>query len=351
MKASGSTLFMIVLTLMVVVTTVFSIVSTTYAGESQTRSVVLQKDYHTVSTALDGATIYLKTALRYAVYQALYEINLGANKWYEGNPNEESFKEKLKVLIDKTLAKYTTDTYTFLEANYLVFLPKYNSTVELMNGVQKVNATSTDRLKIDVSRPRENIILEKSVSLTEGFDYPVLDALKLVVADGKDAINTSAYEYFNKTWKTQAEAKLVGCDKKGQEISNVEVFNSRHNTTFNDTEDAAKYISAELDGVVSKIVGNQTNLTVQITPNSTVSVVTNCDVKRDDFCGQNFTYTYTKSCDFEYNYQINTGIVVEDRAKFYPVKLADSKDIVFVNQQLTFQHTSWIHTNRFKATT
>ncbi len=342
MRGSANVLLVIFLTLSFVVTALFTSSLTIQGGEAVNRHATIQMDYHTVSTALDAATIYLKTALRYAVYQALYEADLEEKIWYNNGKASflDGFQNKIKFLVDGVLVKYTRDPYTFLEANYLVVLPEYNSTVALENNTLKVSAEPNNRLKIEVTRPKQDIILEKTVKLEESFDYkPLFAANKFLEGvNGTDFINSTVGTYFNNTWKTHGEERLDGCENKNKDIENIEIFNKQNNKKFNTTADAEKLIVAELDQKINNITSGDLEVAFKLTSNTTITITANCAVNKEDLCDQqNPRYTYTKTCDFAYNYKIDTDVIIEDQQS-YPIKPVDSKAITFSPQKITFQY-------------
>ncbi len=343
MKALGNMILIVFMTLMLLVSSFFVFGVTTEKGESINRRQVLQKDYHTISTGLDAASLYLKTALRYAVYQALYEANLEKKVWYNnGKANiTEDFENKTRSKLDSVLVRYTRDPYTFLDGTYLVFLPEYKSSVKIENNALRVSATTDQRLSIEKSRPKENIILEKTVPLSDVFSYkPIALAAEFLNGlNGTDFINSTATSYFNTTWKTKGAGKIVGCENKNMELENIDVFNDIHNTSFANFTESENKIGSELSDKISNLSPfNISGIKLTLQPNSIITVASSCVVDRQDLCNQsNPYYTYTKICNFSYRYAINTTVSIEDMEAIYPIK-PEKESITFVPQRLVFDH-------------
>ncbi len=338
MKGSATSIFIIILTITIVVTVLYSFGITTESGEGIERGLTIQKDSHTVSTALEAASLYLETGLRYSVYQALYEVGLGDKVWYNNGRLDikDDFLKRLEPSVNAVLIHYTRDPFTFLDGNYVVFLSQYSVEVSIENNTLKAEALSNGKLQIEKTRPEENIFLQKTVKMSERFDYMLFsDAQRFLDgANGTDIINQTSSDYFNKTWKTSGEGKLSGCENKG-EIESISVFNSVNGRSFTNFTQAEQNISAELAALVSNI--NLTkHPTIKLNPKIIVSIEADCSATKDDMCDKSPPkYEYTKPCRFNYNYQINTSIVLEN-SQTYPVKT--NNGIEFVNHLLKFTH-------------
>ncbi|MBI4163818.1 MAG: hypothetical protein HY512_03070 [Candidatus Aenigmarchaeota archaeon] len=346
MKGSATSIFIMILAATIIFTTIYAFGITNESGEGIQRGQTIQKDYHTISTALDVASVYLETGLRYSIYQALYEVGLQNKTWYNNGKIDvkQDFLKRLKPSTDAVLIKYTRDPFMFLDNNYLVTLPQYSVEVNVENNTLTADASSSGRLQVEKTRPEENIFLEKTVKMSESFDYKLLsDAQKFL--DGvndADIINQTVSDYFNKTWKTSGELQLSGCQNKGQ-IESISVFNDANGKGFSNFTQAEQSISAEVASTVSMI--NLTKYpTVKLSPSTTVLVNFDCPATKNDLCDKpEPSYKYTKTCNFTYSYQINTSVVLENN-QTYPVK-TDST-IQFVNHLLEFTH---IISSQYKA--
>ncbi len=338
MKGSATSIFIIILTITIVVTVLYSFGITTESGEGIERSLTIQKDSHTVSTALEAASLYLETGLRYSVYQALYEVGLEDKVWYNNGRLDikHDFLKRLEPSINSVLIHYTRDPFTFLDGNYVVVLPQYSVAVSIENNTLTTEALSDGKLHIEKTRPEENIFLEKTVKMSELFDYSLLsDAQRFLEGtNGTDIINQTAADYFNKTWKTSGELQFSGCENKG-EIEGISVFNGVNGRSFTNFTQAEQNISAELALAISNI--NLTkHPTVKLNPNTIILIEANCPATKKDMCDKTEpSYEYSKVCSFNYNYQINTSIVLEN-SQVYPVKT--NNGIEFVNHLLAFTH-------------
>lgn len=278
------------------------------------RNIVVQQDLYTMNNALEGAKLYMDTALKYSAYQAAFDYG----QEDKADANKDSAAAKLSEKIKQNLNKYAQQRYTFLSQNYGVKLPEYKDVSvepDTTSKNLKITATPLDNLKIEKDTETENIFLAKSGGLEFIFSYPLLDKIiALSPASLKETLKKSAVD----EWKITVSKVVTICtDKKATDI---EVFNEFNGRSFNTFLDAEKGFSSYVE---SKLIDLKNTLKLEgsVSPKTTsVKIDHQPCAEKIEPCNAN-TFKYTKICEFKYSYSGQVKIELKDSQAKYPVKV------------------------------
>jgi len=311
------------------------------SGFTINRKINIQQDLYAMENALDGAKLYMETALQYSTYQALFDYG----KEEKSDDNTGKLSAAVSEKTGQNLNRYTTDSYTFLSQNYKVALPKYEVVAVFNNNTLNIVSTSSNNFVINRVNINEKATLEKNARLEFNFVYPPLQYIDILSSDGLNKIIT---DFINKTWNVTAAKTLEGCENRNKEAEDIEVFNEMSKQSFKDWAEADKHF---LNSIESEIMGLQStlsknNITVNLKlQNQTGHIDHLCKFTKDDKCDQaQKTYSYAKTCTFGYSQTSNIKIQINDGGKQYPVKVSEDG-----SEKILFKPLSFISTNNLNV--
>jgi hypothetical protein len=164
MRGGVANIFILVAVFVCVFIAISFVRFNTFWAKGEAERVSVQENIYSMDYALDAAKTYLKTALHYSVYQACYD-NLGSGgfsvpnkkheyggKFYSQLAKENEFINNLKSQITENFKTYTSDTYSFYEAQveHDVKLPDYKQITfsEIKTNFITIIADSDERLAV-----------------------------------------------------------------------------------------------------------------------------------------------------------------------------------------------------------
>ncbi len=297
------------------------------------KPIAIEKDIYLLGNSLEYSKLFLDTALKYSTYQALYD------PLESTLPTKEEFQTILSEKINQNLNKYTEKNIVFFDKSHEVDLPKYDKTeVVLENQTFKIKSRG-EKIKVSQDAPTEKISLGKDSSVGFELKYALFDEAQNFV---KQKTLESELTSLINTFPATGEMKLSGCENREKETEDFDVFNSVYGSEYASLADAESGVLAKLTEEASKLISKQSTNTTKweffVLGKPTKSIIANCQTKKDDMCENNQSYSYTKTCGFEYSYQINSSIQLTDLTNKYPVEsgtLLDKK-VSLENLRLNF---------------
>jgi len=162
-------------------------------GPIRESEITINNEISSMRHALDAAGIYLDTALRFSVYQAMHDTGKNGGMpvipeyrkatfsgrdyavWYSTgldiSPSEEEILNGLVGLAKQSMDKYTSDDYAFLD-EFAVTLPSYSS-IDIRRADNGLTASADDAgtvIFIERKSGSSTVRLEKNPKISEDFD-------------------------------------------------------------------------------------------------------------------------------------------------------------------------------------
>ena len=305
-------------------------------SEAVVKNIIIEKDIYLLGNMLSYSKIFLDTSLKYSTYQSVFDVG----DFNSTLPSKESFQNQVSEKIKSNLNAYTQQKVIFFDDDHQIDLPKYNKVdVLLENNTVKVHAGG-DKIQISQHTPTEKIDLAKDSTLDLELEYNLFEEAAKFMSE--KALEKKLKELIA-SFPLSGESKLVGCENKAREIDDFDVLNSVQGSNYLSINEAQNsvlvHLIDEAGALISSQSTNKTKWEFFITGNST-KLTSSCQVKREDKCDNNQTksYTYTKTCTFDYSYQINTSIQLTDMVNKYSVEsgLLLNKKINMENLKLKF---------------
>ncbi len=230
-------------------------------GQSRIAEIELKQDVYSMSNALDAAKVYLHTALRYSVYQGIYDSfrngcrkNSDLKYWYDSSnadvkpPSENEMLDDLRMEILENLNKYAENNYNFMD--YSVYLPAY-TIVYIERDAPVFSAFSEQddvpRISKTIKERGESITLKADSSLAEkiDFDYSGLYTKGKEILDMLKA-NLQAIES-----ELESERWATGWDNvdfmEGESCSDVFFSVSADDKLISGTDSAEEYLKSFIE--------------------------------------------------------------------------------------------------------
>ena len=322
MKGFTSAILAILLTMVLLYAIAISLDFSFQSGFTINRKVDLQQDLYAMGNALDAAKLYMETALKFSIYQALYDYGKEGKQDSTTAKLTNDIREKIKA----NLNKYASSQYTFLSQNYKVSIPEYES-VEVNGDYPdlQIIAVPNGNAIINRADPEEKVRLEKIMKMETYFNYPII---RIIDALSPEKIKENAILQMSKNWKTSAEKTIVGCENRYLEATPLEIFNSAHGTNFQSIGDAQDQVKASVESGIVDITNLEANPGIKVSQNFTAqktSITLECKpVQVDNKCDNQEKTFYKKiQCDFQYVYSGIINFFMQDSEVQYPVKIQE----------------------------
>ncbi len=338
MKGFGSSILAFIFLIAIAVTAFYTYGLAVGVNEGVVKKISIEKDVYLLGNAAEYGKLYLDAALKYSVYQALYDYGLeqkAAAFWepveiesgapYSGSMfsyinlySESQFFSTLSRKIKENMDKYTENKITYFNTDYKVNLPKYEISME---SPISIKAKPDSKAEIRKQTVTEDIIIRKSAELSFTPTYSLFEEATTFVSSRKaeNSVNNILSSF-----------DLVGKKNSECQVEPIEVFNVVHNSSFPSFVEAGEKISSmvfsEMSGIVSD--ANSTS-TWSVLPSGNVTITTECI----DSCVE----PKSTSCTFEYVHDFEFIFSIEGNESFPVVSGDIAKKTRFEPQKLEFR--------------
>ncbi len=327
------------------------------------RSVTLHQEYYTMDNALGLARLYLGTALRYSMYQAMYDNGRRGGfpggeaemyntyaLWYDNgdtHPDEQALLENLEGPALAGLGRYLESDYVFLD-DYAVKLPQYTGLEIQKTPEGEILAKAAADRNLWIRRVMQNldeVELEKKANLEEGFGEAYL-GLYQRSAEQLGAAKEKFGEIMGLLGQVKEGSLTREQEGSPPRITELEVFLEALEGIGISGVSTKEEGEAGLRGMFQGILDGLEDIPGEVVFSRFISFVVSSFSESEDCPDRQTTsrteggktiYITTMTCTFRYNYDFFAGVSVTDNSgKEYPVFDAGENEIVFRPLALAF---------------